>query len=180
MMRNIFGDPGTPFYRFGDLIALKKIAETHLVRFIIDGFSKTNKVIVTNHATDIVYWVEYHPYYSQQLAHLVWIRVERETAGHHLEQAFSDILDQNSMAYQQNVENLSTKQINFLCALAVGTPELSSKDALAIFELGTSANVVKIKRTLRRKEMIDLMDGQPEYVDPVFKRWILREFGLNG
>ena len=83
MMRNIFGDPGPPFYRFGDLIRLKKIAESHLVQFIIDGFSKTNKVIATDYATDIVHRVECHPYYSQQLADLVWIRVDRETAGHH-------------------------------------------------------------------------------------------------
>ncbi|MCH8070008.1 MAG: hypothetical protein IID16_12190, partial [Candidatus Marinimicrobia bacterium] len=99
--------------------------------------------------------------------------------GHHLEHAFSDMLDQNSMAYQQAIENLSTKQINFLCALAEGIPELSSKNALDNYQLGTSANVVKIKRTLGKKELIDIINGRVDYVDPVFKRWIIREYNLN-
>lgn len=179
MMMNIFSHPGSPFYKFGDLITLKKIAETYLIQFIIDGFSRTDKVILPDYAKDIVQWTECHPYYSQQLAHLVWIRVDSKTTGHHLEHAFSDMLDQNSMAYQQAIENLSTKQINFLCALAEGIPELSSKNALDNYQLGTSANVVKIKRTLGKKELIDIINGRVDYVDPVFKRWIIREYNLN-
>lgn len=179
MMMNISSQPGSPFYRFGDLIILEKIAEAHLTQFIVDAFSRTDKVISPDFAKDIVQWSECHPYYSQQLAHLVWIRVDRETAGHHLEHAFSDLLDQNGMAYQQAVEFLSTKQINFLCALAEGTAELSSKNTLANYQLGTSANVVKIKRALEKREMIDLVDGKVDFVDPVFKRWIRREFNLN-
>jgi len=49
---------------------------------------------------------------------------------------------------------------------------------LQTYDLGTSANVVRLKDSLVNKEIIDVNGGKVELLDPVFTHWLkTRYFG---
>ena len=51
---------------------------------------------------------------------------------------------------------------------------LSSKEVVHEYRLGTSANVLKIKKALLQKEPIDDSGGNICFLDPVYQLWFQR------
>ena len=72
MMLNIFGEYGSPFYKFGDLMFLPKISRENWVAYIKDRFTETRKSISDDAAGHLADLVENHSYYAQQLAQYAW------------------------------------------------------------------------------------------------------------
>ena len=82
------------------------------------------------------------------------------------------IINQNAMLYMRDTENLSTPQFNFLKALADGVKtNFSSKQIISHYQLGTSANVLKIKKALVQKELIDDAGITIAFLDPAYELW---------
>jgi hypothetical protein len=53
---------------------------------------------------------------------------------------------------------------------------LSSKNTILEYQLGTSANVVKLKKMLINKEIIDIHGDEITFLDPLFKFWLKEYF----
>ena len=67
-------------------------------------------------------------------------------------------------------------QLNFLKALIRGESQLSSKETINKYNLGTSANVIQIKKALIKKEIIDNPGKKIEILDPVFAIWLKKRY----
>ena len=172
MMQELFERQSMPFYRFGDLIHLDKISEEDWVRYISYQFQQTEKQIATEFIHKIVRSVNRHSYYVQQLSHLVWGRTEKIVTADIVAESLDDMLNQNAILYQRDTENLSVTQFNFLKAIAAGkTTKLSSSVVLKKYNLGTSANITKIKKQLLNKEIIDIRRKEVSFIDPVYELW---------
>ena len=50
--------------------------------------------------------------------------------------------------------------------------QFSSKKTLQKFQLGTSANILRIKKALENKEIIDTSGNQIAFLDPIYKYWL--------
>ncbi|MDP4267269.1 MAG: hypothetical protein Q8880_07530 [Bacteroidota bacterium] len=174
MLINIFENKSMPFYKFGEIIYLKKIEESHFVEFICNNFAKTGKKINPSQALKIAQIVECEPYYVQQLSHIVWINTEKEVDENIIESSIEDLIDQNAIFYQREFEDLSYYQIQFLKALINKVKNFSSKDVINNYNLNSSANISKIRKSLEHKDIIDIKDNIPEFIDSVFKLWIIR------
>ena len=112
-----------------------------------------------------------HSYYVQQLSYLVWTATSKTVTPEIILAAVEDLLAQNAILYTRETENLSNIQFNFLKALAEGVHTgLSSKEIVNKYQLGTSANVLKIKKVLIQKELIDDQAGI-YFLDPVYELW---------
>lgn len=72
MMLNIFNNSNSPFYRFGQVIFMQKIAKEHWIPFILSSFEKTGKSISVEMAERICYAVACHSWYLQQLCYFIW------------------------------------------------------------------------------------------------------------
>ncbi|HCC71526.1 MAG TPA: ATPase [Bacteroidales bacterium] len=175
MLMEVFSSPSMPFYKFGDIIFLEKIKEKDWVGFIQKRFKETGKEIEVKNASAIAKHCENHPYYVQQLSQQVWLRTTKHCESETIQKAFEDIIMQLSMLFQLLTDDLSTKQINFLRAVTNNEEQVTSQDVLKEYNLGTSANVVKIKRTLHDREIIDIIGKKVEFMDPLYKYW-LREY----
>ncbi len=172
MMTELFTKQSKPFYKFGEIIFLPKIQREEWVNFILRQFTATRKKISAELAGEIAATVKDHSYYVQQLSHLVWIKTEKTATQKILQDAIEDLLAQNALLYTRDTENLTTPQFNFLKALADGiTKNFSSKTIIQQYELGTSANVLKIKKALVQKELIDDSGATIEFLDPAYERW---------
>lgn len=176
MMTTIFEKQSSPFYKFGEVMHLDNISSKHFTPYIIRKFKKTGKEIHPEQAEYIISTVKNHSYYVQQLAHLVWIKTDVKVKDSNIEQAIDDLLMQNAMLYQRDTDSLTNTQINFLRALVDGQPLLSGVEALRKYQLGTSANVLKIKNALEKKELIDTFTRKVDFLDPVYELWFKLNF----
>lgn len=175
-MIDLFADSQNPFYKFGDLIFLQKIASEDWVKFIIERFEETGKYISEEVAFKIAQMVECHPYYVQQLSQLSWFRTHLECTEDIVKEAFSSLCAQLSLVFSHIIDGLTPSQIGFLQAVADGVSSFTSQAVLAKYRLGSSANVKNIKQALEKKELIDIQPGRIEIQDPVLKFWMLREY----
>lgn len=171
MMAELFEKQSNPFYKFGDVMYLPKISRNDWISFIEGQFRSTKKIISEELANLVAALVQDHSYYVQQLSYLVWISTAKTVTQATVMSAAETLLEQNSMLYTRDTENLTNAQFNFLKALAEGVHSgLSSKDVLHKYQLGTSANALKIKRGLIQKELIDDSNGI-HFLDPVYELW---------
>ncbi|MBI2966250.1 MAG: ATP-binding protein [Bacteroidetes bacterium] len=176
MLSDIFENQSMPFYKFGDVIYLEKIPGEDLTNFIVSGFEQTGKSISPALAGNITGLMKRHPYYTQQLSYITWINTERVADEKTVETAVDDLLRQNGLLYMREVDALSNTQVNFLKAVADEVKELTSAVTLQQYQIGTSANVVKIRETLEKREIIDSNSDLIEFIDPAFELWFRRYF----
>jgi hypothetical protein len=172
----VFSSPSMPFYKFGDLIFLEKIKEEEWVTFITDRFKGTGKTISNTDAESIARLCENHPYYVQQLSQQVWLRTESICEPDTVQQAFEDLVMQLSMLFQILTDDLTSRQINLLNAIIAGEEQLTSQRVLNAYNLGTSANALKVKRSLHDKEILDILGKTINFNDPLYKYWLENYF----
>jgi hypothetical protein len=176
MMMELFENQSMPFYKFGDVMYLPKIKRANWISFIETQFASTNKNIGKELANIIADRAQDHSYYVQQLSHLVWLHTDRRVTIEMINKATIEITEQNALLYTRDTEDLTGPQLNFLKAVANGVHTgLSSKSIIDQYDLGTSANVLKIKKTLIKKELIDDTAGVIFFLDPIYQLW----FRLN-
>jgi len=176
MLTNLFQKRNAPFYRFGDIMYLGKIETSYLVKYIINRFASTKKTIDKKTATQLVEYVKNHPYYTQQLAYILWNLSEKKSNIDLLQKAKEILLDQNTLFYQSDVENISNAQINFLKMVIVGEKNISSKLVIEKYNLNSSANVNRAKKALIKKEIIEAFKTNISFYDPVFELWLKERY----
>ena len=176
LMDNIFNDKSMPFYKFGDMMFLKKIPTEEWVSFICTKFEETGKVISAEQASKICEATENLSSYVQHLAWVVWFKSDNVVTNKDITAAIDDLLEQNKVFFQREVEQLSEHQLNFLRALANGiTNGFSRKDVIKKYRLESSANVQSVKKALLKKDLIDVDGQEISFNDSLFKLWLKRQ-----
>ncbi len=172
MMAGLFQHQGMPFYRFGDLMWLKKIEQVYWESYIVQGFADTGKSITSTLASRIASLMENHPYYVQFLSYQCWTLTEQECNQEILEKAIQDLINQQSMFYQHETDGLTNLQINFLKAVTSGEKQLTASETVRKYNLGTPGNIKRMLTALENKEIIEINGKTVEIGDPIFKIWI--------
>jgi hypothetical protein len=175
-MMDIFNSPKHPFYRFGQIMFLQKIAEEAWVDYVVNAFERTKKKISAKLALKLVQSVKSHSWYVQQLAHFVWSLAGKTATEADLKAAIEQIIGTNLPMYQSECENLSASQLNLLVAIVNGEQMLTSAEVMDKYKLGTPRNVSKNKNVLQQLDIIDKTLGNFELLDPVFERWLKQQY----
>ena len=176
MMMHIFGEYNSPFYRFGDMMFLPKIANEEWKKYLVDRFEDTGKSITPDLAGYLAEKVENHPYYVQQLAQYAWLRTSDICSKRIIDDALQAMLDSLNLQFINLMDTLTEKQRSFLCAISEGVKNLSASDTLQRYNLGTSGNIRILKDALKKRDIIDATGKNIEIQDPIFKLWIVQEF----
>jgi len=172
MLLDVFSNPSMPFYKFGELVYLKKIDTVEWVTFIQKRFTDTGKSINESDARLIAVLADNHAYYVQQLAQQTWFRTKKVCRQECVISAHEDITDQLSLLFSAITERLSAIQLGVLRAILSGEEQLTSQRTLSKYRLGTSANVVRVKRGLIESEVIDDTGQEINFLDPIYKYWL--------
>lgn len=176
LMNELFEKKSLPFYKFGDAIYLQKIGTPDWVDYICGRFETTGKRISRELAEKICEVVDNHSSYVQQLAWLLWIHTEGTATERNFEEAYQDLIDQNTPLFKKQTESLTTYQMNFLRAVIEGVHGgFTTQEVIQKYQLGSSANVSIIKRALVKKELIEIDKRQVVISDPVMEVWLKRE-----
>ena len=179
IMMDIFASQAMPLYKFGDIMLLQKIPVEEWIAFIKKRFADTGKTIETKVARRIAETVDCHPYYVQQLSQQCWFRTRSRCNIAIVETAFSKLVSQLSMLFQNLADGLSDTQVNFLRAVVNNIGKLSSHDVINEYGLGTSGNIMKIKKALMAREIIDIEAGKVMILDPLFRAWLKDHYFRN-
>ncbi|MDR1757801.1 MAG: ATPase [Bacteroidales bacterium] len=175
MLINIFANPSMPFYKFGDIMFLEKIENKVWGKFIQKRFKDTGKKISKKEGEYLASLVANHPYYVQQLAQMSWLRTKVSCSKSIIDASLQTLKNQLSLLFVSLIDNLTTTQINFLKALLDGHTSFG-QEILQKYNLGTSANIIRIKESLVSKEVIDITSKNIEIQDPVFQLWLKEEY----
>jgi hypothetical protein len=176
MMMDIFNSSIKPFYRFGQIMFLSKIAENEWVKFITEAFEATGKSISKALALQLVQMVESHSWYVQQLAYFVWNLTDKKASVKILEQAIEQVADANLPLYQRECDALTASQLNLLIAIVNNEHLLTAAETLTKYSMGTPQNVSKNKKMLQNRDIIEKTKDGFTFLDPVFKRWFASEY----
>ena len=172
MMMDIFNNASNPFYRFGQVLYLKKISKEHWIPYIQSSFQKTGKHIDEQWASRICDIVECHPWYVQQLCFFVWSDTISEVTEEIFQRQIQTLIDTNAPQYEKDVNSLAPSQINMMVAIANGEQQLSAKKVVSRYSLGGSQTITRNKNVLEEKDLIEqnVRHGYI-FVDPVFSLW---------
>lgn len=168
MLSNLFENPSMPFYRFGDIIYLKRIENKKWIDYIVKSFRKTQKEISKTMVDIIVNVLQQHPYYIQQFFNILWQNTESKVSEEQINESFEEFIEYNGGQFELILKNLSVTQLNFLKALSNDVQSFHAQETLKNYKLGSSANVTSIKKALLEKEIIELKDDTYSFTDPAF------------
>lgn len=181
LMSAIFLHRNMPFYQFGDIISLDKIATADWVEYIVSHFADGKRTISRALAEDICRFTENYSAYVQQLSWLVFTQKEEgETVTEEdVKQAMNDLLATNEILFMQMIEPLSEYQLNFLRAIASGvTKDFGLSEVREEYKLGSYSNINRLKTALLERDLIEKRGAETVMTDPVFAKWIKRKVML--
>lgn len=176
IMLNIFNNANSPFYRFGQVIFMQKIAKADWIPFIISSFTKTGKNISESYASRICDTVSCHSWYLQQLCFFIWNMTDKEVDDNTFNIGLKQVININTPMFQSDTENLSSSQIEMLRAIADGQKQLSSEDAKRKYNLGNPNTIAKNKNILQNKDIIEKQNNNFTFVDPIFQLWFQQNY----
>lgn len=176
LMNNLFYSRKMPFYQFGDMFFLKKIPTEKWVPFITSRFKDAGKQISEKLAERICQTVDNYSSYVQQLAWNVLVVsdsiVTEQTFQEGLEATFAQV----TPFFVELTANLTTYQLNLLRAICSGFHEdFGKKEVTSHYDLGSRSNLVKLKKALIEREIIEQTEDGLFISDPLFERWFKRE-----
>jgi Predicted ATPase (AAA+ superfamily) len=175
MMEGLFDDPSKPFYKFGDIIYLKRIPLSYWEEYITGKFEAAGKAISANQIERICQSVDYQSSYVQQLCWYVYLFSDDVVTEQNIDAGVEELIDQNTALFESLTENLTPVQMRFLKAVANGINNgFSSAEVISKYKLGSSAASVTTKKALLEKGLIYCEDGKCLLADPVMGLWINR------
>ena len=177
MLSSMFQNKKMPFYQFGDIVFLQAISTEDWIPFIRNKFKEKNIDISDELIRKICSSVDNQSSYVQQLAWNVMLNAENEVTEETIEVAINDMLSQNTLLFMQQIEGLTSYQMNFLKAISDGVHnDFTSQKILSSYELGAKSNIMRIKNVLIHKELIEKTPEGIFFTDPIFKLWMKRGF----
>ncbi|MBO4849298.1 MAG: ATP-binding protein [Prevotella sp.] len=176
LMSNLFYSRKMPFYQFGDMFFLKKIPTDKWVLFIVERFEKAGKLVSEEMARRICTTVDNYSAYVQQLAWNVMAMTDKSVT----EQSFNDGLEatlaQVSPLFVEQTATLTVYQLNFIRAICAGFHnDFGKSEVTKHFDLGSRSNLVKLKKALIDREIVELTASGFHLADPLFQIWFKRE-----
>lgn len=176
MMTEIFNDSSNPFYRFGQVLFMKKIEKEYWIPYITEGFAKTGKRISDELASRICDVVECHSWYVQQFSLFVWMNTETEATEEILNRQLQAVIDTNADMFANDIENLASSQVAMLRAVSAGETQFNAKDVVERYGLGAPRTITLNKKALIKRDIIEANGEGFHFVDPLYALWFRREY----
>lgn len=172
MMINLFQNKSMPFYQFGELTPLDRIATADWVEYITQRFESHGKHIAPEFCERICNMTANYSSYVQQLAWNVFAETEGSVTEDNLRDGLEALIAQSSALFQQQLSSLSSYQLNFLRAIKAGVHlGFGTRKVMDAFSLGSKSNITRLQNTLLEKELIEQRQDGFFFADPVFEMW---------
>jgi len=174
MIREIFEKKSSPFYRFGTLMNLPRIAPDKFELFLekrFESITDRNKLI----SEEIIRKTDSHPYYTQQLAFTIWeLLVRNGYSTDIISKASDDIVLSHDNDYERLWNNLNRTDMMVLNGMSVSDISPLSDEFSKLFGTGAASTVFSTLKRLTHKGIL-IKEGSVYKIDDVFfKMWIIK------
>lgn len=176
MMMDIFNNSNNPFYRFGQVLYMKKIEKQYWMPYIIEGFTKTGKHISEELASMICDIAQCHSWYVQQFSLFVWMNTETEVTEEIVNRQLQVVIDTNADMFAKDIENLAASQVAMLRAVSAGETQFNAKEVVKRYGLGAPRTITQNKKTLIKRDIIEVNGDGYQFIDPIYALWFKREY----
>lgn len=176
MMLDIFNKSSNPFYRFGQVLFLQKIAKEEWIPFIIRSFQKTGKEITEQQADYICETVKCHSWYVQQYSFFVWTATQAVVSDEILKRQLQMLIDTNMPMFVSDTENLTASQVAMLRAVAGRESKFNATAVASKYGLGNPQSITRNKRILVERDFIEKLDDIFVFADPIFEIWFRQKY----
>lgn len=182
MMLDIFSSEKKPFYRSTEFLSLDKI-DSHEYAVFIDRLFSVADIEIDKDAIDyILDWTYRHTYFTQRLCHTVFSMAEKKVDVGLVRQGAQQILQSDSIVFNQYRQMLTAGQWDFLIAIAKEeqVSQITAQNFLRKYGLGSPSSVNRIVTSLTDKDLIDneYSNGTTTYkINDVFlSRWLAEQY----
>ncbi len=174
MIKDIFSKKKSPFYHFGFLLTLEKINYNDFELFLKDRFSlitrensKINK--------EILGFTKCHPYYTQQLAFMVWdILSVKSNKQNCTELAVDKIIQIHDMDFERLWSTFNKTDKKLLIGMAESGLTPLSEAFYRKFNIGAPSTAFSSLKRIMKNGYIVKSENKYELDDPFFSRWIIQ------
>ncbi len=172
MIKEIFEKKKSPFYHFGFLLTLNRINRPDFRKYLEKGLMmKIDKPGAI--ADDILDFTRCHPYYTQQLAFMVWENISDNTdVGNCTIQAIDAVIRIHDIDYERLWGTLNKTNKKLLIGMAESGLTPLSEAFYRKFDIGASSTVFSSLKRLMEIGYIIKSENVYEIDDPFFSRWI--------
>lgn len=182
LLRAIFHDESRPFYGFGTDVEFKAIPLSEWIPYIQKRFKTHRLTIKEEGVAEICRLMRDVPNAIQELCQ--WITLEGDTGDldsariHH---SLVRLIENKSSRYLERMASLSAKEKMVLLAVAREEPvsSITSTGFLQATQVSATATKATILR-LTDQGILDQSDDGYAITDPLFRLFLVRQFGKNG
>lgn len=178
MMLDVFTDSEMPFYKFGDILFLNKIDTEHLTKFIKERFTSTGKQITDEGCIRIISLSDNHPYYTQQLSQLSWLRTNTNEicTDEIVNKAHESLVEQLSLLFTNIMESFTFQQTCYLNAVVAGEDSITSSETMHKYHISSATSASRSLKTLVSRDVLDRTGGKTTFQDPIFEYWLKHSY----
>jgi len=174
-MKQIF-EKDSFFYRYIEKINFQQIPEHLFSEYIIKNFLKAGRVVSKELAAQIYNFTKGHPYYTQQLAEISFYKTKGFMTDQILHESYEDLLQCHMHEFKEKTSKLSLYQLNFLKAVIDGVTKFSETQTMEKYHFNSSANIVRLKEAVLKKEILSYDNEKWNFQDPIYKIWLEKVF----
>ena len=165
------------FYRQVERVKLSTIDPREIIDFAVKGFLSEGKVLDKNLMLGVCKLFKSNIWYINHFCSIC----DSLSKGYIMEpvllESLQAIISLNEPKFQAAMNDLTTYQIYLLKAILEGQTRLSSSEVIRRYNLNSSANVLRLKDALCKKEIITFeAEDKPVILDPLFEYWVSKVF----
>lgn len=165
------------FFRQVERVKLSAIDTKEITDFALKGFLIGGKVLDRNLMLGVSKLFKGNLWYTNQFCAIC----DSLSKGYIMEpmllESLEILISIHEPKFRAMMNDLTTYQIYLLKAIIDGQTKLSSAEVIRRYNLNSSANVLRLKDALCKKEIITFeAEDQPVILDPLFEYWLTKVF----
>ena len=172
LIKEIFEKKKSPFYHFGMILQLGKIPMTDFLEYLETRLEPvTENALVT--AREIIDYTGCHPYYTQQLAFVVWDKCNQTSfIENPVSEGADDLIAMHDIDYERWWMALNKTDKKFLIGLSISGNSPLSESFYRKHDIGASSTAFSSLKRLMENGYINKAGNKYEIDDPFFCQWL--------
>ena len=172
LIKEIFEKKKSPFYHFGMILHLGKIPEPDFTEYLEKRLLSVNEN-ATEIARQIIGYTRCHPYYTQQLAFVVWDKCnQRSFRDNPVSEAVADLVAMHDIDYERWWMALNKTDKKLMIGLSISGMAPFSEAFYRKNDIGASSTAFSSIKRLMENGYINKVDNKYEMDDPFFGYWL--------
>ena len=175
LFQSLFHDANRPLYKSGKHFPLQRLPLSEASHYAQLLFRQSRFSVAPDVLERITTLGNGHPYYTQQLCHILWDQClsRKKITSEDVDFGLAEMLGRESKAYETTLDNLSPKQKRLLTALSIEpTSEIFASGFLTRHHLGSASSIQKAFGVLVEKDIVEKINGTVVFQDPFLGVWL--------